>query len=89
MAHRKRLTAGHAESRQLPNLLKKVADRNPAYVKDLEWLMQQRDRGAFIPVSSYRRKVLGDKADQMNFKDESAVTLEVSALQYFPWSPYV
>ncbi|MGB8214563.1 MAG: hypothetical protein WCE68_13480 [Anaerolineales bacterium] len=75
----------HAESRQLPNLLKKVADRNPAYVKDLEWLMQQRDRGAFIPVSSYRRKVLGDKADQMNFKDESAVTLEVSALQYFPW----
>jgi 3-methyl-2-oxobutanoate hydroxymethyltransferase len=28
--------------------------------------------------------VLGPKADAMTFKDEYAVTLEVSALQYFP-----
>ena len=75
----------HAESRRLPNLLKKVEAANPDYLKDLEWLMKQRDIGAFIPVADYRRKALGPKSDQMKFKDESAVTLEVSALQYFPW----
>jgi hypothetical protein len=75
----------HLESRELPNLLRKVRDRNPAHIQDLEWLMEQRDKGAFVPVSDYRRKILGSKADQMKFKDASAVTLEVSALQYFPW----
>ena len=75
----------HSESRQLSNLLKKVDARNSAYIKDLKWLMEQRDKDAFITVSDYRRKILGVKADQMKFKDESAVTLEVSALQYFPW----
>jgi hypothetical protein len=75
----------HAESRRLPNLLKKVKARKPDYIKDLEWLMTQRDQSAFISVNDYRRKVLGPKANQLHFKDESAVTLEVSALQYFPW----
>jgi len=67
------------------NLLKKVQEVKPEYVKDLEWLAEQRDKGAFIPVAEYRQKVLGDAAKTMKFKDESAVTLEVSALQYFPW----
>ncbi len=75
----------HAESRRLPNLLKKVEAGNPDYIKDLEWLIKQRDTGAFIPVVDYRRKILGARAEKMNFKDEFAVTLEVSALQYFPW----
>ncbi len=48
-------------------------------------MIEQRDKGAFISVADYRRKILGDKADKMKFKDEFAVTLEVSALQYFPW----
>jgi hypothetical protein len=75
----------HAESRNIKSLLKKVEERNPDYSKDLEWLIKQRDKKAFIPVVDYRRKVLGRKANSMIFKDESAVTLEVSALQYFPW----
>ncbi len=75
----------HIESRRLPNLLKKVEAGNPNYIKDLEWLIKQRDRGVFTSVADYRRKILGVKADQMKFKEESAVTLEVSALQYFPW----
>jgi hypothetical protein len=29
--------------------------------------------------------VLGAKADRMQFREESAVTLEISAAQYFPW----
>jgi hypothetical protein len=75
----------HAESRLLPNLLKKVEAKNMDYIKDLEWLVQQRDKGAFISVADYRRKILIDRNDHMAFKDEAAVTLEVSALQYFPW----
>ena len=33
------------------------------YLNDLEWLIEQRDRGAFISVADYRRKVLGPRAD--------------------------
>lgn len=73
------------EARRLPNLLQKVRETCPEYLKDLEWLQEQRDRGAFISVADYRRKLLGPAADQMRFKDEFAVTLEVSAAQYFPW----
>lgn len=75
----------HRESRKLENLLKQVEAKAPEYIKDIHWLIEQRDKGAFISIADYRRKVLGDKADKMQFKDDSAVTLEVSALQYFPW----
>ena len=51
----------------------------------MNWLVEQRDRGAFISVADYRRKILGGKAQTTQFKDDFAVTLEVSALQYFPW----
>lgn len=75
----------HRENRKMEALFAKVRERAPEYIQDLEWLIEQRDRGAFVPVADYRRAVLGSKADAMTFKDEYAVTLEVSALQYFPW----
>ncbi|MDW8227439.1 MAG: hypothetical protein RMJ60_06540 [Anaerolineales bacterium] len=75
----------HRENRKLEALFAKVRERAPEYIKDLEWLIEQRDRGAFVSIADYRRAVLGPKADTMTFKDEYAVTLEVSALQYFPW----
>ena len=75
----------HMESRKLENLLKKVEEKSPDYLKDLQWLQEQRDKGAFISIADYRRKVLCGSADSTSFKDEYAVTLEVSALQYFPW----
>jgi hypothetical protein len=74
-----------AEARKLPALYKKVEAVTPEYIVDLNWLEEQRKRGAFISVADYRRKVLGVKADTIHFKDDFAVTLEVSALQYFPW----
>ncbi len=75
----------HIESRKLTSLMKSVREKNPEYVKDLEWLINKRDQNAFISVANYREKTLGSKAKGMHFKDELAVTLEVSALQYFPW----
>lgn len=72
-------------ARQLPVLRKRVAEIHPEYLSDLDWLVEQRDKGAFIDIADYRRKVLGEKADGMTFNDEFAVTLEISAAQYFPW----
>jgi hypothetical protein len=75
----------HRENRKLDVLLGKVEAKNPGYVDDLKWLMDQRDKDAFISVADYRSKLLGARAATTLFKDASAVTLEVSALQYFPW----
>jgi hypothetical protein len=69
----------------LPELLNKVQQTRPEYLKDLEWLAERRDGGAFVSIPEYRWRVLGHQAATMHFADESAVTLEVSALQYFPW----
>jgi len=75
----------HRESRKMENLFRQVEAKALPYIKDLNWLIEQRDRGAFVSVADYRQKVLGEAAKKTNFKDEYAVTLEVSALQYFPW----
>jgi hypothetical protein len=79
------INAKARESRKLENLLARVKATKPDYLLDLEWLAEQRDSGAFIRVADYRRKVLGEVADTMTFADDYAVTLEISALQYFPW----
>jgi hypothetical protein len=73
------------EAGALPALLDRVGAAHPAYLRDLDWLAEQRDHGAFVGVAEFRRGVLGDRADRMAFRDDLAVTLEVSALQYFPW----
>jgi hypothetical protein len=73
------------QARMLPTLLKRIETIKPEYLKDLEWLENQRDNSVFISIADYRRKVLGEKADQMEFKDDYAITLEISAAQYFPW----
>lgn len=74
-----------ARAMHLPSLLDRVAAENPGYSADLEWLTEQRNEKRFISVADYRRKVLGDKVDQISFNDDYAVTLEISASQYFPW----
>ena len=70
---------------ELPALYEQVRRTRPEYLADLDWLAGQRDRGAFTSVADYRRGILGDRADTMAFRDDMAVTLEISALQYFPW----
>ncbi|UCG25486.1 MAG: hypothetical protein JSW55_05715 [Chloroflexota bacterium] len=74
-----------AEARHLPTLLERVDATRPDYAADLAWLAEQRDRKAFISEADYRRKVLGVAAETTVFADDYAVTLEVSACQYFPW----
>jgi len=73
------------EASKLENLLIKLDKKNPDYVKDIEWLISQRDKKSFISVKDYRKKVLGDRASDVSFDEEFAVTLELSACQYFPF----
>ena len=73
------------KARKLPNLMKRLHDLNSPYVRDLEWLTEQRDKGAFVAEAAYRQNVLGPEAWKKSFNKEFAVTLEVSAFQYFPW----
>jgi hypothetical protein len=72
--------AGRLESR-----LARLAAEDSPYLADLEWLADRRDAGAFVGMQEYRRSVLGSAAKTAGFCEANAVTLEISALQYFPW----
>ena len=73
------------EASKLETLIAQLEKKNSEYVKDLEWLISQRDKKAFISVTDYRKKILGDKISEMTFNEDFAVTLELSACQYFPF----
>ncbi|MFW9825367.1 MAG: hypothetical protein ACFFE4_20665 [Candidatus Thorarchaeota archaeon] len=72
-------------ARNLEVILEKLSKKKPNYVEDLEWLMRQRDKSSFIDIIEYRRKILGSKFNDVEFDDNFAVTLELSACQYFPF----
>jgi hypothetical protein len=73
------------EARKMENLLARLEEEKSPYRKDLEWLTEQRESGAFVKLADYRKKILGENADRMTFNEENAVTLEISALNFFPW----
>jgi hypothetical protein len=64
--------------------MSRLKEKNSQYVKDIDWLVEQKEKGAFITIDEYRKKILGDKAENINFNEDFAVTLEISACQYFP-----
>ena len=74
-----------SEARKLDNLMAQLKQKNSQYTTDLEWLIEQRDKNAFIKLPEYRKNILGQKAGDITFNEKTAVTLEISALQYFPW----
>ena len=73
------------EARRLENLMARLEKMDSPYVNDLQWLQEKRDNESFISVSDYRKSILGENAESMDFDDSFAVTLEISACQYFPW----
>ena len=73
------------ESGKLDNLMKRLEKKKSPFLRDVEWLSKQRDKQAFISMSDYRKKVLGEKAGSTRFDESFAVTLEISALNFFPW----
>ena len=73
------------EARKLPNLMARLKEIHSPYQADLEWLIEQRDQHAFISIPEYRQTILEDRVDTITFNEKLAVTLEISAFQYFPW----
>lgn len=73
------------EAAKLENLMARLKEAKSPYVEDLEWLKDQKNNAAFISMSDYYHRVLGDKAESKKIDQKNAVTLEISALQYFPW----
>lgn len=74
-----------SEARRFENLISRLKEIESPYVGEIEWLMEQRDKGAFIPMAEYYHRVLGDAAKGASIHQRNAVTLEISALQFFPW----
>ena len=72
-------------ARQMPALMARLEQSGSPYLADLEWLIAQRDAGAFVSIEGFRQDVLGDTAATTTFDEAHAVTLEISALQFFPW----
>ena len=70
---------------ELGNLMERLGKKKSPFLKDLEWLIKQRDKKAFISVIDYRKRILGEKADSVKFDTSFAVTLEISACNFFPW----
>jgi hypothetical protein len=79
------------EAGRLENLLARLGEEHSPYRKDLDWLIAQRDNGAFVPMEEYCRTVRGQSlagsgaAGPAMGDPSRAVTLEISALQFFPW----
>jgi len=73
------------EAAKLENLMERLRKKKPDYALDIDWLIEQKDNNAFISMNNYRKKVLGDKITDVKFNDDYAVTLELSACQYFPF----
>ncbi|HSO61240.1 MAG TPA: hypothetical protein VLR50_09425, partial [Desulfobacterales bacterium] len=75
----------HADAGKLENLMARLEAARSPYTKDLSWLIEQRDKRAFISMKDYVKRVTGGKGDAASLNRKNAVTLEISALQYFPW----
>jgi len=79
------INAQAQKARNLSNLFGRLRGISSPYVKDLEWLIAEREKRSFISISDFQRKILGRRVDEISFDEGKAVTLEISALQYFPW----
>ena len=73
------------EAQKIENLMGRLEKKKSSFVKDLRWLMKMRDEEAFISIPDYRKKILGKKTESTEFDDSFAVTLEISAFNFFPW----
>jgi hypothetical protein len=71
-----------AENGRLENLLDRVRKGNLRYADDLLWLSEQKAARKFISIEEFAKNA-GAPGSLMDASYQ--VTLEISALQYFPW----
>lgn len=74
-----------AEASKFENLMARLKEIKSPYIADIEWLIEQREKSAFVSMADYYDRITGDRSAGTKINRDNAVTLEVSALQYFPW----
>ncbi len=70
------------ENGRLEKLLERVKAKNGRYADELAWLLEQKEAKRFISIDEYKQRA-GAPAPRVD--GSFVVTLEISALQYFPW----
>ncbi len=73
------------EARTFENLSERLRQIDSPYLQDIDWLVEQKEKNAFVSMQEYYDRVLGDPDAMKKLNQENRVTLEISALQYFPW----
>ena len=64
------------------SLMGRLKEIDSPYVADLEWLAHERDKGSFVSFGEW----CADRGvDPASLNDAHSVTLEISAMQFFPW----
>jgi hypothetical protein len=74
-----------AAAREFNNLMARLKEIGSPYVSEVEWLAAQREKKKFVAMTAYYDKILGDGIAGVKINQANAVTLEISALQFFPW----
>lgn len=69
----------------LENQVVELKKRRSSYLKDIEWLIEQKNNRAFVSIDEYRKNILKEKIEKTKFDRDFAVTLEISGFQYFTW----
>lgn len=69
------------QARKPENLMQRLKEMNSPYAADIEWLIEQRDKKAFVSMDEYCKA----HAPGTSVDFSKAVTLEISAMQFFPW----
>ncbi len=71
-----------AAARDLGQISARLKEEKSPYLPALDWLREQREQKAFVSLTDYRQRVA---PGVMRYNEKNAVTLEISALQFFPW----
>ncbi|MBN2154920.1 MAG: hypothetical protein JW776_02620 [Candidatus Lokiarchaeota archaeon] len=74
-----------SKARKMENLMEKLEEINSTYVNDVKWLQNQEETHQFIRATDFQKNILGEDYSSSDFNDDLAVTLELSAIQYFPF----
>ncbi len=73
------------EAGRLENLMRRLDEAKSPYRKDIEWLIDQREKRAFVPLEEFIEGARKGATGAALVDDSFAVTLEISAWNFFPW----
>jgi hypothetical protein len=79
----RRINAEARRNGALPSLLERLKRKNSRHAEQVQWLSEQRDAHRFVSMADYAAEARREGTAKL--QEGFQVTLEISALQYFPW----